>query len=96
MTQFKGTTLCWWNKLGKTIIPNKLLQLTWNEFLILSKRKLCSAENMLELENQLLNLKKGSMTVEEYIKIFTNKMEFVMCVVSNELYKIDKYAKGLP
>lgn len=49
--QFQGATILWWNKLGKTLIPNKSLQLTWEEFLTQFKRRFYSAENMLELEN---------------------------------------------
>ena len=51
---------------------------------------------MLELENQLLTLKKGSMTDEEYTNAFTDKMEFALDVVLDELVKIDRYSKGFP
>lgn len=51
---------------------------------------------MLELENKLLTLKKRSITIDEYINAFTDKMDFALCIVPYELKKIDKYAKGLP
>lgn len=50
---------------------------------------------MLDLDNQLLALKKGSTTVDEYTSAFTDKMELALCVVPNELFKIDRYFVGL-
>ena len=60
------------------------------------KRKYCSTQNLLELETQFLTLKKGSMTIDEYTNNFTDKIEFALRLVPDELTKIDKYAKGLP
>ncbi|KAL7603493.1 hypothetical protein Lser_V15G16676 [Lactuca serriola] len=94
--QFRGSVVRWWNTLGKTLSPNEPLQLTWAEFLVQFKRKYCSAQNLLELENQFLTLKKGSMSIDEYTNNFTEKMEFALRLVPDELTKIDKYAKGLP
>ena len=54
MRQFKGTTMRWWNTLGNILSPNKPLQLTWDAFLTHCKRKLCSAEKMLELEKKFM------------------------------------------
>lgn len=51
---------------------------------------------MLELENQFLALKKVSMSDDEYTNAFTDKMKFSMWVVTDELTKINKYAKGFP
>ena len=94
--QFKGSVVRWWNTLGKIISPKDPLQLTWTEFLIRFKRKYYSAQNILELENQFLNLKKGSSTLEEYTNSFTDKMEFVLRIVPDELFMIDRSMKGLP
>jgi len=94
--QFRGGVVRWWNTLGKTLSPNEPLQLTWAEFLVHFKRRYCSAQNLLELENQFLTLKKGSMSIDEYTNNFTEKMEFALRLVPDELTKIDKYAKGLP
>lgn len=76
--------------------PNKPLQLTWEELLTHFKRKFCPAENTLEIENQLLNLKNGSMTVHKYTNDFMDKMDFALCLITDELTKIDRYAKVLP
>ncbi|XP_023754540.1 uncharacterized protein LOC111902976 [Lactuca sativa] len=94
--QFKVASIRWWNTLGKTLIPNKTLQLRWEECLTHFKRTFSSAEDMLDLENQLLTLKKGSMIVDEYTDAFTDKLEFALRVVPDELAKIDRYSKGLP
>ena len=45
--------------------------------------------------NQLLKLKKGSMSVDEYTNAFTNKMEFALSIFLDEVAKIDRYAKEL-
>ncbi|KAL7590803.1 hypothetical protein Lser_V15G34485 [Lactuca serriola] len=94
--KFNGIAIHWWNALGKTISPNNPLQLTWEEFLTHLKRIFSSTENTLELENSLLTLKKGSMIVDEYTNTFIEKMEFSLHVVPDELFKIDRYSKGLP
>ena len=94
--QFRGGAVRWWNTLGKILSPNEPLQLTWAEFLVQFKRKFCSAQNLLELENKFLILKKGSMSVDEYTNAFTDKMEFALRIVPDELTKVDRYAKGLP
>ena len=47
---------------------HKTLQRTWEEFLIHFKHKFCSTEEMLELGNQLLTWKEGSMMVDEFTK----------------------------
>ena len=36
------------------------------------------------------------MSIDEYTNNFTEKMEFALRLVPDELTKIDKYAKGLP
>lgn len=82
--------------MGKILIPNKVLQLMWVEFLTHFKRKFSLVEEMLELENQLLTLKKGSMAVDEYTNALTNKMEFALQKVPDELAEFNRYSKVLP
>ena len=96
LMQFKGIVFHWWNTLGKIVSPNKPLQLTWEKILTHFKRKFCSAEKMLELEKQFLALMKGSMSVDEYTNAFTDKMEFALRLVPDELPKIDQHVKGFP
>lgn len=36
------------------------------------------------------------MTIDAYNNAFTDKMEFDLCVVPDELAKIERYSKGLP
>lgn len=80
VSQFKGASIPWWNTLGKKLRPDKSLQLTWEELLTHFKSRLCSAKNILELENQLLTLKKGSMIIDSYTHDFTEKNRiFLVC-----------------
>lgn len=37
MRQFKGASICWWNKLRKKLRPNELLQMTSEVFLTTSR-----------------------------------------------------------
>lgn len=67
--QFKGVVIRW----KKMLTPNKPMQLTWEQFLTHFKHKLCSAKDMLELADQILTLKKGSLTVDKYTNAFTKK-----------------------
>lgn len=59
------------------------------------KLKYFYAQKILELENQFLNLKKKSSTMEEHINAFTDKMEFTRRIFPDELAKTDRYAKGI-
>lgn len=53
-----------------------------------------SAEKILQLENQSLALTKESISVDEYINAFADKMEFALQFVLDELTKIDWCEKG--
>ena len=94
--RFRVGAVCWWNILGKIISHNEPLQLTWAEFLVHFKCKFCSAQNMLELENQFLPLKNDNMSIDEYTNAFTDEMDSTLRLVPDELTKVDKYAEGLP
>lgn len=87
--QFRGGVVRWWNTLEKTLSPNEPLQLTWSELLVQFKRKFSSAQTLLELENKLLTLTKGSMSIDDYTNAFTDKMEFALLIVPDELKKVD-------
>ena len=94
--QFKGSIVHWCNTLDKSINPNDPVQLTWADFLVHFKQKYCSSQNILELQNYFLILKKGNITVDECTNPFTVKMEFSMRIDPYELSKINMYAKGFP
>ena len=76
----------------KGVVPN----LTREEFLTHFKKKFCSARHILQLENDLLNMKKGNKPIDEYTDELMNKMEFSLRILPDELSKIAAYAKGLP
>lgn len=89
--QFRGGVVRWWNTLEKTISPNKPLYLTWEEFLVHFKCKFDLAQNLLELENQLLTLNKDNIFIA-----FIDNMELTLCLVPYQLTKFDKYEKIIP
>ncbi|KAL4568446.1 hypothetical protein LXL04_024059 [Taraxacum kok-saghyz] len=94
--QFKDTASRWWSSLVKTMYKGVVPTLTWQEFLTHLKKRFCSARHILQLENDLQKLKKGSKTVDEYTDTFLKTIEFAIRIVPDELSKIAAYAKGLP
>lgn len=73
--------------MGNIISPNGPLQMTSEKFLVHFKRKFRSNQNMIELENKFLTLKKGNLSVDEYTNSFTDNIEFTLHLVPNELKK---------
>ena len=94
--QLKDAAARWWSNLVKTVYNGVVPNLYWQEFLTHFKKKFCSARHILQLENELQNLKKGTMSIDDYSDAFLNKMEFALRILPDELSKIAAYAKGLP
>ena len=55
----------------------------------------CSEQDLLEINNEFQNLKKGRMSIIEYAVSFTEKMKLVPYLVPTELSKVNKFANGL-
>lgn len=60
------------------------------------KKEYCSKQDLLVINNDFQNLKKGKMSINEYDAIFTDTMKLVPHLVPTELSKVDKFANGLP
>lgn len=94
--QFRLGAIRQWITLGKIIIPNEPLQITWGKLLIHLKSMFYLTQNKLKLHNQFLTLKKGNMSIDEYTNAFIEKMEFILCLLHDKLIKFDKQPKRLP
>lgn len=53
-------------------------------------------KDLLEIDNEIQNLKKGKMIVSKYAAAFTEKIKIVPNLVPTKLSKVKKFDIGLP
>ena len=94
--QLKTGVLSWWKLLADTMPQGEALRMSWEEFLEQLKMQYCSEIDLIDLNNEFQNLKKGKMSVDEYATAFTERMKLFPYLVPTELSKIDRFANGLP
>ena len=94
--QLKSTASRWWNTLVKSMAPGEAMNMPWEAFLVELKKRFCTERDLLQLQNEFLNLKKEKMSIDEYVAAFSEKLEFSLHLIPNELAKVDKFAAGLP
>lgn len=69
--------------------------MSWEEFLEQLKSEYLSKRDLLRIYNEFQNLKKGEMSVSQYIVAFLEKMELVPYLTPTELSNVEKFANGL-
>ena len=94
--QLKTGVLSWWKLLADTMPRGEALKMSWDEFLEQLKAQYCSEIDLIDLNNEFQNLKKGRMSIDDYAAAFTEKMKLFPYLVPTELSKIEKFANGLP
>lgn len=94
--QLKTGVLSWWKILADTMPRGEALKMSWDEFLEQLKMQYCSEIDMIDLNNEFQNLKKGRMSIDDYAAVFMEKMKLFPYRVPTELSKIEKFANGLP
>ncbi|XP_023747418.1 uncharacterized protein LOC111895563 [Lactuca sativa] len=72
------------------------LRMSWEALLEQLKMQYCSEVDLIDLNNEFQNLKKGNMSIDEYVTAFTAKMKLLPYLVPNKLFEIEKFADGLP
>ena len=92
----KSGVLSWWKLLADSMPKGEANKMSWEDFLVQLKMQYCSEQDLLEINNEFQNLKKGKMSVIEYAASFTEKMKLVPYLVPTELSKVNKFAHGLP
>ena len=92
----KSGVLSWWKLLADSMPKGEASKMSWEDFLVQLKMQYCSEQDLLEINNEFQNLKKGKMSVIEYAASFTEKMKLVPYLVPTELSKVNKFAHGLP
>lgn len=60
------------------------------------KEQYCSKQDLLEINNEFQNLKKGKMSAIEYAATFEEKMKLVPYLIPTKLLKMNKFANALP
>nr|XP_043615867.1 uncharacterized protein LOC122587766 [Erigeron canadensis] len=69
--------------------------MTWQSFVGLFEREYCTARDLEVLEQSFLTLKKGDNSVEEYAKLFTEKMTFCPHLCATEAATVTRFVNGL-
>lgn len=70
--------------------------MSWETFTKHLKMQYYSEIDLIELNNKFQNLKKGKISVDEYVTAFTDRMKLFPYLVPTKLSKIDRFANGLP
>ena len=94
--QLKTGVLSWWKLLADTMPRGEALKMSWEEFLEQLRVQYCSEIDLIDLNNEFQNLKKGKMSIDDYATAFTEKMKLFPYLVPTELSKIERFANGLP
>ena len=92
----KDDALIWWNNLREAIGSEGISSLTWNDFVTRLKGKFCSPRHQQKLVNDFFSLHKGSMSIDEYTKKFTDMLPFLGDTLPNEQGRVNRYLSGLP
>nr|XP_043615853.1 uncharacterized protein LOC122587752 [Erigeron canadensis] len=93
---FEDGALDWWNT-RRTILGSAYISsMTWQSFVGLFEREYCTARDLEVLEQSFLTLKKGDKSVEEYAKLFIEKMTFCPHLCATEAATVTRFVNGLP
>lgn len=90
--QLKTGVLSWWKLLADTMPKGEASNMPWEYFLVHLKREYCSERDLIEINNEFQNLKKGKMHFSEYVASFIKKMKLVPYLVPTELSQTSKFA----
>lgn len=86
----------WWKLLADCIPKGEVRKMFWEKFLEELNRKYCTEQDLLEINNEFQNLKKGKMSVSEYDATFTKKIKLVHSLVATKLSNVNTFSMGLP
>ena len=69
----KSGVLSWWKLLADSMPKGEASKMSWEDFLVQLKMQYCSEQDLLEINNEFQNLKKGKMSVIEYLQVLWRK-----------------------
>lgn len=70
-------------------------RVSWGNLLMQLKREHYSEQDLLAMNKEFQNLKKGKLSVIKYDVALTKKMKLVPHLTPTELSKVDKFGNGL-
>ncbi|XP_038880159.1 uncharacterized protein LOC120071839 [Benincasa hispida] len=85
---------CWW-RLAERMIETSGGRATWDQFKEQFYEKYFSAHVRYNKQAEFMNLKQGTMTVEEYEEKFTRLSCFAPDLVSTEAKRAERFVQGL-
>ncbi|KAI3673781.1 hypothetical protein L6452_39911 [Arctium lappa] len=92
----REAALTWWNVYSASIEATVLAQLSWETFKKKVMEEFCNERAVDRIVDEFRSLKKGSLLVKDYNKLFMDKLGLVGHLVPTERDKIKAYIKGLP
>jgi hypothetical protein len=92
--QIKGKASMWWDRLVQ-VQHIKKKSVTWREFKKYFEKKYLTKRYYDNKMKLLLELKLGSMTIDEYERSFLKLLKYVS-FIKDETIKIQRYLSGLP
>jgi hypothetical protein len=94
MYQLKGKASMWWDQFVQ-VQHIKEKEVTWKEFKRYFERKYLTKRYYDRKMKEFFELKLGSMTIDEYERIFLELLKYVP-FIKDEAVKIQRYLSGLP
>ena len=70
--------------------------MTWESFKELFKKEYCTTRDQRLLEQEFLTLRKGDKTINEYARLFMEKLRFCSHLCRTEEARVSRYVLGLP
>ena len=80
--------------MADTMPRGEALKISWEACVEHLKMQYCSEIDLIDLNNELQNLKKGKISIDDYATAFTEKMKLFPYLVPNELAEIENFANG--
>ena len=87
----KSGLLSWWKLLADSMPKGEASKMSWEDFVVQLKLQYCSEQDLLEINNEFQNLKKGKLSVTKYATSFTEKMKLIPYLIPTELSNVNKF-----
>ncbi|GMN57670.1 hypothetical protein TIFTF001_026775 [Ficus carica] len=82
----------WWDTMASV---HDVTAMTWERFREIFETKYFTAATRKEKKNEFINLKQGSMSVDEYIRKFEELSRYAPQLVGSDTLKVGQFLEGL-
>lgn len=93
--QLKTWVLSWWKLLDDSMLKGEAEEMSYKNHLEEPKEQYCSEQDLLEINNEFQNLKKGKMSSNEYAATFEEKMKLVPYLIPTKILKMNTFSIAL-